>query len=159
PEVLTPFDAAMWIRDVALAPLGKTWRWELASYRPAALAICEVGGELRVIATARTGGIEIALFPDAVGAKGALLVADSPARLVELAQDIAAATRRAIAARETFAARAFGIHHACALLAPQLRGMRAPRIDEHYPAWPRAWFVDERDGVTIVWLEESADGC
>jgi uncharacterized protein YqcC (DUF446 family) len=159
PAGLTPFDAAMWIRDVALAPLGAAWRWELARYRPPALAVCEVGGEVSITVTARGSGVEIALFAEAPGGARTQLVAATPAELLGLATQIADATVRARAARDAFAARAFGIERVTELFAPELRGVREPSLDVRYPAWPRAWFVDARDGVTIVWLEESADGC
>ena len=158
PAELSPLDAGMYLRDTVLG--GKGWRWELGCHRPAAIAVCEATGEVRVIASARQGGgIEISLFPETIGGVAEIRVAETPARLLELAPAIAEATQRARAARDAFAARPFGIRIAAALVAGVLDRVREPTFHERYPAWPKAWLQDDADGVTLVWLEESAAGC
>jgi len=158
PAALTPIDAAMYVRDVVVAGLPGQWTWELASYRPAAVAVHDAAGDIRIVARARsTGGVEIALPPAGAGAAGETLLAATPAQLLELATAIADATRRAVAARDAFANRRFGIRHIAAELAAATH-LGAPRLIENYPAWPSAWLSDRTGRFPVAYIVESATG-
>jgi uncharacterized protein YqcC (DUF446 family) len=158
PAELTPLDAAMYLRDTVLAKLPVRWTWELASYRPAALVVMDPAGEVRVAAKARPGGgVEIALSPIGAGSESETLVAEAPARLLELAPAIEDATRRAVAARDGFASRPFGIRVVAAQLAGAL-GLGKSWLIERYPAWPTGGLYDATDSFAVVHLVESATG-
>lgn len=158
PAALTPLDAAMYVRDVVVAKLPGRWTWQITGYRPAALAVLDAAGEVRIVATARPGGgIELALAPIGAGAASEIVVADLPARLVALAPAIEDATRRAIAARDAFAQRSFGIRHVAAQLAGA-HGLGESRLTERYPGWPDGWLYDATDSFAVAHLAESAAG-
>ena len=158
PAELTPLDAAMYLRDVVLAKLPGHRTWELDGYRPAALAVVDPAGEVRVVATARPGGgVEISLPPIEVGATSEALVAAAPARLLELAPAIEDATRRAFAACDGFARRPFGIRAAAAQLTGAL-GLVKSWLTERYPAWPSCHLYDATDSFAVLHLVESATG-
>lgn len=158
PAALTPLDAAMYLRDVVVAKLPGHWTWEIDGYRPAALVVMDAAGEVRIVAKARPGGgVEIALPPSQAGTASELLVAEAPVRLLELAPAIEDATRRAIAARDGFTHRPFGIRVAAAQLAGAL-GLGKSWITERYPAWPYGYLYDATDSFAVIHLVESAAG-
>jgi hypothetical protein len=155
---LTPIDAALYLRDVVVASMPGGWTWELASYRPAALAVRDRSGDIRLVARAHPGGgVEIALPAMGAGATADTLVAASPARLIELAAAIADATQRAITARDAFAARPFGIRRIAAEIAAAAR-LGEPQTTERYPAWPSAMLFDAAGRFVVAQVVESADG-
>lgn len=163
PYALTPLDAAVPLFDRLVRDLPQSWQLSIDAERPARVAITEIAEAAAVRVTVRAragGGVYVGLFPEAMAARAEELEAPAPPRMLELLPEIVAATRRAVEARDAFAARptsarevARGIAQAVASV--RKAGWREPVIKDGYPHdWSRAELYHDARVQAVVVVEE-----
>ncbi len=167
PAAVTSLDVGVTLLDRFTRDLSRSWRLSLDAERPATVSVVEIAdaAAVRVTACARAGGgVRIALFPQAMAEDGGVLEASTPQQTLEQVPEIVAATRRAIEARDAFAARPLGVRQIAPILAEAVAGVRrggwhAPAYDDGYPRqWPRATLSHDARPHPVIVVEESARG-
>ena len=161
------------------APTASGWKAAPVTdyYRPdlaAGVSLAEVGSVLSAFylyVTAREGGgVRVELVAERMGGERAHVDVDTVASFVDAVPKIVASTARALAMRDAFAARSFGVGHVVSLVTEALRHVgsadggrwQATIRDDAYPReWPAAWihFEHAETRRCVVAVTESASGC
>ncbi len=162
---VTPLDLGLTLLDrlAAEGPGASGWSWTIASPQPAALSLYELNGGVSIRVEARAGGgARVTLSPEAVGAPRRVLDVETAARATALLPEMVEATRRALAARDAFPERPFGVRQVMPVIAKAVasirkKGWRPPEFHESFPT-ARASLPQGAELVSVVTAEEEAPG-